>query len=148
MPTLTFYRQARVDGGVRTGIDVDDETVLHHFQPETSESDPALLWYIDLRCKGERLPSEADDARAWFIDKREWFQRELRRIAEQRLEMGFDAELRPYHEELSDGPKGAEVVVYVSAVRRLTARDIASQLRDLADRWEQILHDLAPLSKV
>ena len=27
MPDLTFYRQKRVDGGVRTGIDLDGVTV-------------------------------------------------------------------------------------------------------------------------
>ena len=52
---LSFYRQKRQDGGIRTAVTVDGDTVLHRFQPGEGASDPALLWYVDLRCAGRRL---------------------------------------------------------------------------------------------
>jgi len=41
MPTITFFRQARNDGGVRTGIEVEGQTVLSRFEGEEAD-DPAL----------------------------------------------------------------------------------------------------------
>ena len=32
MTTINFYRQARVDGGKRTGVEIDGETVLERFE--------------------------------------------------------------------------------------------------------------------
>ena len=52
MPNLTFYRQKRVDGGVRTGVELDGETVASLFEEGDPERDPALLWFVDLRCEG------------------------------------------------------------------------------------------------
>jgi len=64
MPTITFYRQARRDGGIRTGIEIDQNTVLMRFDRGRKESDPALLWCVDVRCSGARLPREPETAPA------------------------------------------------------------------------------------
>ena len=40
MPNLTFYRQARIDGGIRTGIELDEDTVFEYFEEGGSEPDP------------------------------------------------------------------------------------------------------------
>ena len=68
MPNLTFYRQARIDGGIRTGIELDEDAVFEHFEEGGPELDPTLLWYVDLRCQGPGLPDEPRKAREWLID--------------------------------------------------------------------------------
>ena len=68
MPNLTFYRQARIDGGIRTGIELDGDTVFEHFEEGGPEPDPTLLWFVDLRCQGPGLPDDPRQARDWLID--------------------------------------------------------------------------------
>jgi hypothetical protein len=50
-------------------VAIDDRTVLHLFEPGRDDSDPALLWFVDLRCRGRRLPTEAESARQWLLDQ-------------------------------------------------------------------------------
>src|SRR5438309_1549162 len=66
--TLTFYRQERADGGVRTGIMAGDSTVLELFEAPEEEYDPSLIWSIDIRCHGSSLPFNAEGARAWLLE--------------------------------------------------------------------------------
>ena len=53
MHELTFFRQARYDGGVRMGIELDGEvTLLIDFRegPPEEQDNPlgsALLWYVE-----------------------------------------------------------------------------------------------------
>jgi len=49
---IAFFINARQDGGLRTGIDVNGETIWHHFIPGPEDADPALLWWVDVTCKG------------------------------------------------------------------------------------------------
>ena len=148
MTKLTFYHQVRADGGKRTGIESDTETLLHHFAPGGKEHDPALLWYVDLRCEGERLPDTPEGAREWFVRNEGYFVAQLRAIANDGLSVGFDAELMPLQRNLADAPDGARVTVVVSAVKRLLGRDIAPRLCELADHWGELLSQVCPLSAV
>jgi hypothetical protein len=68
MAQLLFYRQKRVDGGVRTGLDLDREEIAEHFEEGELERDPALLWYVDLRCDGPGVPADGEAALQWLID--------------------------------------------------------------------------------
>ncbi len=71
MPKLTFYRQGRIDGGVRIGIELDEDTVFELFEEGGPEPDPTLFWYVDLRCQGPALPEDPRKARDWLIDHSE-----------------------------------------------------------------------------
>lgn len=148
MSAITLFRQARADGGVRTGIGIEGDTVLEHYQAETDEHDPALLWYLDIRCRGERLPVGPEDARRWLMDHAAYFASRLRSVAQEHLDVGFDAELRPFIQRLDDAPDDAEVEIVASAVRRLEAREIAGQLTQLADEFEPTVRQLSRLSAV
>ena len=148
MTKLTFYHQARADGGKRTGIESDRDTLLHHFAPGHEEHDPALLWYVDLRCEGEGLPDTPEGARDWFVRNTDYFVAQLRAMANDGLSAGFDPDLMPLERHLADAPDGVHVTVVVSAVRRLLARDIGPRLREFADHWGELLSQLCPLSAV
>jgi hypothetical protein len=145
MTEIAFFHQVRADGGERTGIDVDGQSVLQYFQPERSDFDPALLWYIDIVCEGENLPEEPDSIREWFLTHAAYFTGLLESICQRDLHAGFDSELRPFQREFSGGPEGAGVRVVVSAVRRLVARQVAERLQEVAINWKEILSRLTPL---
>jgi hypothetical protein len=145
---LTLYHQVRVDGGERTGVDCGDTEVLHGFQPGSEEPDPALLWFVDVRCEGDRLPDDSHGAREWFLAHDRYFVGLLARIAHDQLEIGCDSELRPYTREYRDGPNGARVEIVVSAARRMVGREIAKKVEELAHQWRAVLESLEPLSVV
>jgi hypothetical protein len=62
-----FCRQLRMDGGYRTGLEVDGETVYGLFEEGQTDDDPRLRWFVDLRCVGSKLPKSARLARAWLL---------------------------------------------------------------------------------
>ena len=147
MHELGFYRQARFDGGVRTGVGVDGTTVLHEFQPGDEECvDPAILWYADLTCSGEDLPTEAEEVRDWFIANQVWIKQGLSETAEH-IALGVDNDLKPFERKLQ-APNSIEARVIATGIRRLSAQGISSQLLEIAGSWEQILEQLNPLSRV
>jgi hypothetical protein len=139
MPTIGFYRQVRVDGGVRTGIDIDGDAVLQRFDPGAGDDDPALLWYVDIDCNGESLPDSAEDARQWLIDNAGRIVRELSDAADQ-LEIGADDSWRPWRRTATEG--GVQVEVSCMAVRRLANRRLGRHVRELADSWPRVLASL------
>ena len=140
MATITFFRQARRDGGVRTGIDIDDQTVLSRFEPGESDDDPSLLWYVDVRCTGPRLPREVHAARQWLVRNERPIRAAIEDLAA-RVPQGSDPSEWPLKLTRGAGT-GARVVVACSAVRRLEARRIARILRDLSTQWRQHLDSL------
>lgn len=148
MPLVRFYRQARYDGGVRTGIGIDEQPVLHEFQAGGDESDPALLWYVDLALEGRSLPEDAEEARSWLIQHAEPIQESLR-TASRRLEIGLDDTAQwPYRLPMTGLPRGIRGEIRVSAIRALAEGELAAGLAALADDWNAALHRLAPMASV
>jgi hypothetical protein len=139
MPTITFFRQARRDGGVRTGIDIDGRTVLSRFQQGRREDDPALLWYVDVRCDGASLPTHVEDARQWLIRHESQIVQVLDALAEKAPD-GLDPSEWPL--QRSKRLNGATITVACSAVRRIEAREMAAVLRDVAEHWHDRLASL------
>lgn len=147
MPQLTYYRQARIDGGVRTGIDVDGSTVLARYEPGTDEHDPSLKWYVDVRCDGPALPTDGEAARRWLVENTNLIKDELLSVGRQ-IELGFDAETRPFERRVASPPEGTTIVIVASAQQRTLGRDMSSTLQRLSDEWEASLRDLEPLAPV
>ena len=119
-------------------------------QPGSEEHDPALLWYVDIRCEGRTLPSEPEAARQWFLENAPLIQCGLAKCADE-LQVGVDtinADVRPYKRELPERPGGTTLRVFVSAIRRMDARNIASELRAIGDQWTNILRALRSLASV
>ena len=145
MSKVRFYRQARSDGGVRTGIGIDDQPVLHEFRPGSDESDPALLWYVDLALEGKGLPLEAEEARAWLLECADPITTSLRTAA-RRLEIGLDDSVEwPYRIQLTGLPRGIRSEIRISGVRGLAEGELASHLIELAETWQAVLEQLAPM---
>jgi hypothetical protein len=142
MPTLTFFRQARRDGGIRTGIDIEARTVLSRFEPGRRDEDPALLWYVDVRCTAPRLPPDVDAAPQWLTRHEPHIRQDLDALASQAPE-GVDPSEWPL--QVTKRIPGATITVAASVVRRPEAREMAAILRDIADHWRQHLDALTIL---
>src|SRR4051794_13461226 len=95
MGKLSFYRQARQDGGIRTAVELNEETVFHSFKKGAKEEDPALLWWVDLRCEGPGLPKDAAGARRWLITHAGLIKDGFGRLAE-KLHAGLDVDIYPF----------------------------------------------------
>jgi hypothetical protein len=137
MPKLVFYRQERVDGGVRTGVDRNGECILHRFDPGADE-DPVLLWYVDLRFEAKAVPNDAQDVRRWLHSNKAWIVKAIQASADD-LVVGFDPDALPYERRSSESPPGMKMSVAVSATRRVPGRKLAAQLKNLAKRWDELV---------
>jgi hypothetical protein len=141
MPQLTFYRQHRRDEGVRTGVDIDGETLLHDFEPGADEIDPVLSWWVDVRCEAVRVPEEPAEARKWFLTHAESIQAGLRKLAEE-MRAGIDFDTWPLPWKVPKPPRGVHITIGCSASRRLPARKMADALSELAGSWPDTIRAL------
>jgi hypothetical protein len=146
MGKLAFYRQARIDGGMRTGVDYDDTPLLHEFAPGSDDNDPALVWYVDIEFEGDSLPSSADDVRRWLVRHARAVAESLRVVADE-LVAGIDVAVWPLKRSLGDLPRSVHATLSCSAMRRIDSREIGRRLRELADEWRQIIRGLPAMQE-
>src|SRR5260370_39414020 len=98
MPVITFYRQARRDGCIRTGVELDGDVLFGRLEGGSTDFDPVLTWYVELQCAGENLPQEAEVIRQWLIDRAPFFQTGRESLAQEldtglSLQPGLEPEL-------------------------------------------------------
>jgi hypothetical protein len=133
----------RVDGGKRTGIEIDGEAVLERFERGNETEDSALLWFVDIQCSGDNLPNAAETAREWLLAKASIIQAGLREVANE-LRAGIDFSA-PISRPIPNVEKGITVKISCSAIRRLQARDIAAALDEISSHWKEFLKELEVL---
>ena len=146
MPTVTFYRQARRDGGTRTGIEIDGEVVLGRFEEGRGEFDPALIWYVDVESTGDSLPGDAEGAREWLTAHAEVICRNLRALADQ-LANGVDIDAGSTRSDHVP-ETGASITVRCSAARRAEGQHMGEILRGLADGWDERIRSLPAVEPI
>jgi hypothetical protein len=127
MAEVIFYHQERVDGGQRSGLTVDGETVLHSFVEGSAEFDPALEWYADVAIQTPLLPTPAN-ARDWLRNNSADIRESLIEAAS-RFASGIDP---PMPVEFVHNNGSGSIRVTVSAMRRLVGRAIGERLKRLA----------------
>src|SRR5437763_1814329 len=94
MPEVTFYHQERVDGGRRSGLHVDGQTILHGFIPGGTDRDPALAWYVDVTMDTQTPPDHAS-ALGWLRQHWGAIRAALTEAANQ-LTCGIDVDTTPW----------------------------------------------------
>lgn len=139
MDKLTFYHQKRQDGGLRTGVDFNDERVLERYEPGDLPRDSALTWFVDIRCTGEALPSDPEAIREWFLNQSGPIQTALRQLAKD-CSAGIDKDW-PLKRQIPTSD-GVTMAIYCSAMRRLSGREIAFVLGELEAKWPVLVRDL------
>jgi hypothetical protein len=144
MPKLTFYRQGRADGAIRTGIELDEDTIFETYEASGSEVDPTLLWYIDLRCKGPGIPSDPQEAKHWLLDSEAIIRAGFSRCANE-FEAGRDVELYPiFWSKFHELPEGVEITIACATNRRIWALSVPKLLEDVAEHWRERIEHLEP----
>ena len=142
MPELTFFYNARHDGGIRTGIELDGKsTLLVGFQagPPEMEDDPmgsALLWYVDIRCRGRTLPRDPEGAREWFLRNLGHFQQGLEELAEE-IKAGTDDDaplrlMKPPPGSADAQGEDLSIEYACSSIRRVKGRELADVVLDVS----------------
>jgi hypothetical protein len=144
MPELIFFRQLRADGGIRTGVSIDGPTELERFESGSSDEDPALLWFIDVRSSGRRLPGDAEGARQWFLSNAAWIKAGLSDFADE-ISAGIDADVFPLKRPIAGAPTGARSYIVCSAIRRIDGLKLAKVVRGLQRNWETWVDELEPV---
>jgi hypothetical protein len=139
---LVFYRQKRYDGGIRTGVELNGETVSERFKEGVDERDPTLLWYVDLRCEGDPLPDDPDLAVPWLLDHSTIIRDGFERFAK-KLRVGVDTDLYSLiSEDFVHVPKDVRLKIACSAINRINAREMGKILTEIAMHWEDHLAEL------
>jgi hypothetical protein len=146
MPEISFYRQARVDGGIRTGVDVDETTVLESYEADSEDFDPALLWYVDLDINAPAFAGESqgESVRSWLLKHAKPIQTALATVEEE-LSLGFDVEARPYVRTIVDEKADLSMTIRVSAIRRIEGRDVASKVSFVRSKWKRLISQMSGL---
>jgi hypothetical protein len=142
MNSLTYYRQKRVDGGLRSGIELNGESVGSDFVEGAADRDPGLLWYLDIRCRGRALPKTDGDAIQWFIDYADIIEDALK-DASKKFIAGIDADAWPVQIPITALPKGVQGDIVCSSMRRVTGHDLASVLKFTATHWKRLIRQIS-----
>lgn len=142
MTKIGYYRQKRLDGGMRTAITFEDSPVLGQYAAAKDDSNPVLAWYVDIRCEGRRLPTEPEPERlrAWFLKHAQQMREGLSQLAEE-LKAGVDTSSWPLERSIA-GLRGVKTRIICAAIRSLTALDIAAVLKDVEDHLEERIRNL------
>jgi len=144
MPRLTFYRQYRADGAVRTGIELDEDMIFERYEEGAPESDPTLLWYVDLRCIGPELPTDPRAAKQWFLEHEQIIRAGFTQCAAE-VEAGRDLELYPLlWTKFSAAPPNVEMTIACATNRRMWGLSVPKLLEDVAAHWRERIEQLEP----
>ena len=143
MTKLTFYRQGRKDGGIRTGVEINGDPVLGRFEKGDGEEDSVLEWYVDIRCSVGKLGNASEDARHWLLKHGGIIKTALGSLADE-LKTGMDFS-STLSRQVAGTPKGVRIEIVCSAVRRATACEMATVLSDLSVRWPELVRSLPEL---
>jgi hypothetical protein len=146
MASATVFWQERVDGGIREGIDYEGTTVLEHYVPGHEDDDPALLWYVDVRFEGSIPASSPESLRDWLTQIEGQVKPGLDAVADD-LAAGTDG-LVPVQRPLPLSLDGVTACVVATGIRRINARRIGERIRDLGNRWSEMLSSMQSLSSV
>ena len=141
MAKLVFFKNVRTDGGVRTGIEVDDHRYFHHFVDGRKPRDSALDWFVDIICEGRAIPKKPGELKAFLLQLGPYIRKGLQELAE-RLQAGLDEQPIPFSYSVKPAPAGLKVTIKGSAIRRIRAEDIAKNLLHTLERLEQDIGSL------
>jgi hypothetical protein len=133
-----------MDGGVRSGVDVDGVTVANHFEAGEKQNDPALAWFVDLRCEGDGVPDRLEAIREWLLRYAAVVTAGFRGLAA-KLEVGIDQDVWPLEWMVPNAPTNTCITLVCSCIRRFSARKMKDVVQDLETRWQEYLRQLEPV---
>ena len=142
MPKISFYRQKRRDGGLHTGVVVNGYTALEQEEGVAWEDqDPILLWWVDLRCEGKKLPAGSEEARQWLLEQTPRIRSGFEKLGDE-LRVGLDYNTWPLLWPVPKAPRGVRMIIACSALYRSDALGMAGVMADIAAHWREWLEKL------
>ena len=136
---VTFYRQARADGAIRTGLDINNENFDVLENENSGNEDPALLWFVDMKFEGA-LPTDFSAVCHWLLKNETPIRVKMISFAAE-IHSGLDINSFPARKAYK--LENVKVTVSCSAVRREDALKIAGTIRAIARDWRSILGTLS-----
>jgi hypothetical protein len=144
MAELIFYRQVRRDGEVHTGLTINGITALELEEgiKPVEDQDPILLWWVDLRCEGKKLPNQVEEARQWLLGHGPFISEAFEALADE-LRVGMDYNSHPLLWRVPNPPRGVRMAIVCEAMYRSDALAIAKLIRGVGAHWQEWLRKLA-----
>src|SRR5216683_2642808 len=143
MAKIIFYRQKRRDDGIHTGIEIDGYTAMEQEEGiDWDNADPILVWYVELRCEGKKLPGKAEEARKWLLEQGRFIRESLVSLASE-LQVGMDYNNWPLLWTVPNAPRGVRMSVACHAMHRADALAIAEVISDVALHWQERIEKLS-----
>jgi len=144
---LTFFRQKRFDGGVRTGVEHDGVRLLRNFEqgPGDLEDMPlgsGLEWYIDLRFSGPTLPKQTESVKNWLLDHTEAIRQSLSDFATL-VGAGVDDEFPLESPPYEVGEQDIRLRVVSSVTKRVTRLNFAEIISQFAQEFPDYVRNLS-----
>lgn len=147
MKLINIFYQVRQDGGVRFGLEVDGELILHDFHEGQAESDPVLVWYIDLRCKSDDSSfADPESAQLWLSSHANDIQEALLDVS-RKFNSGVDNDGVP-HKLKVKSKSGLQFNITTLAIPRHSALDLGKNIAQLAKDWKRLVNKLDSLLPV
>jgi hypothetical protein len=142
MSKLLIYRQKRLDGGVRTGVELNGEILAEELVAGSAERNPTLLWFVDVRGDGAGIPDDPDVLWEWLGRSSSIIKNGLESYAAGLAE-GIDSDIHVVTKsDLASLPDDVYIAVACSALRRSDGRAMGRIVREFADEWDHILAHL------
>ncbi len=154
MTEITFYRQQRRDGSIRSGLELNGEPqfgLIQSWPSETSDDDLSMVldWYIDLTIQSPNPidSSDPDQTKNELLKLQASIQHGLNQLANS-MGAGVDFEspvLWKNFPELSDG---YEIELVCRASNRISSRQLMNEIHGFAHHWLEYLGSLKQLTVV
>ena len=138
MHKISFYQFHCVDGRATTAIDTDDTTAWEHETPAKGPRDSLILWDWDFRCRGARLPTDPEKVIGWLREQGPLARAELTRLADKVLTAVHPSDW-PLLYDVAHPPRGVRMQFFCHAIRPMTLRRLARKLREVGERWDDLL---------
>jgi hypothetical protein len=148
MAEITFYRQKRRDGGLHTGITINGWTAMEMDEGiNWDDADPVLLWFVDVRCEGKKLPTRPELARRWLLEHSELIREGFKALTEE-LRVGIDYNTLPLVWLVPKTPRGVRIRIVCHAMYRSDALTLAQVTAEFSSRWQEWLDKLPVAQEV
>ncbi len=139
MSEILFYRQERRDGRIRTGLEISGNLVLMDYMTEGSNSDPSIIWYVDILFTTDSPIDSRENARMFLNDKAVEVSITLQALAERVSKEPGTSLSSMKSEHVTDD---FSIVVRSNAMLGMQRSILTDKLLGLANEWCGIISGL------
>jgi hypothetical protein len=154
MTEITFYRQQRRDGSIRSGLELNGEPqfgLIQSWPSETSDDDLSMVldWYIDLTIQSPNPidHSDPEQTKNELLKLQASIQHGLKQLANT-MGAGVDFESPVIWSKFPELSEGFHVEMVCRASSRITSRQLMREINEFANHWLEYLGNLKQLTVV